>query len=64
MESQRHPQNQRVFRTLHFVRHLSQRVILIDGATLADLMIEHGVGVRVSRAVEIKKLDLDFFDPG
>ncbi|WP_244178142.1 restriction endonuclease [Gluconobacter albidus] len=49
---------------MDFVHHLSQRVILIDGATLADLMIEHGVGVRVSRAVEIKKLDLDFFDPG
>ena len=49
---------------VEFVRHLSQRVILIDGAALADLMIEHGVGVRVSRAVEIKKVDLDFFDPG
>lgn len=49
---------------MEFVRHLSQRVILIDGATLADLMIEHGVGVRVSRTVEIKRIDLDFFDPG
>ncbi|GBQ22903.1 restriction endonuclease [Gluconacetobacter sacchari DSM 12717] len=49
---------------MDFVRHLSQRVILIDGAALADLMIEHGVGVRVSRAIEIKRVDLDFFDPG
>lgn len=47
---------------MDFVRHLSQRVILIDGAALADLMIEHGVGVRVSRAIEIKRVDLDFFD--
>lgn len=44
-----------------FVKHLSQRIILIDGRQLADLMIEHGVGVRVSRAIEFKRLDEDFF---
>ena len=44
-----------------FVKHLSQRVILIDGQSLADLMIEHGVGVRTSRAIEFKRLDEDFF---
>jgi restriction system protein len=44
-----------------FVRHLTQRVVLIDGRQLADLMIEHGVGVRVSRALEFKRLDEDFF---
>lgn len=48
---------------IEFVRHLSQRVILIDGTTLADLMIEHGVGVRISRTIEIKRIDLDFFEP-
>lgn len=44
-----------------YVKHLSQRVILIDGHRLADLMIEHGVGVRSSRIVEFKRLDEDFF---
>ena len=44
-----------------FVQHLSQRVILLDGQSLADLMIEHGVGVRTSRAIEFKRLDEDFF---
>jgi restriction system protein len=44
-----------------FVRHLSQRVILIDGQELADLMIEHGVGVRTSRTMEFKRVDEDFF---
>jgi restriction system protein len=44
-----------------FVQHLSQRVILIDGLRLADLMIEHNVGVRVARSVEFKRLDEDFF---
>jgi len=44
-----------------FVQHLTQRVILIDGQNFADLMIEHGVGVRTSRAIEFKRLDEDFF---
>lgn len=44
-----------------FVRHLTQRVVLIDGAQLADLMIEHNVGTRVSRTIEFKRLDEDFF---
>ncbi len=46
---------------VEFVRHLSQRVVLVDGRQLADLMIEHGVGVRVSRALQFKRLDEDFF---
>jgi restriction system protein len=43
-----------------FVQHLSQRVILIDGEAFADLMIEHGVGVRTFRAIEFRRLDEDF----
>ena len=44
-----------------FVRHLTQRVVLIDGRQLSDLMIEHGVGVRVIQTLEFKRLDEDFF---
>ncbi len=44
-----------------YVKHLAQRVILIDGRELSDLMIEHGVGVRNYRTVEFKRLDEDFF---
>lgn len=47
-----------------FVRHLSQRVVLLDGNDLTGLMIEHNVGVRVSRAIEFKRLDEDFFAEG
>lgn len=46
---------------LEFVRHLSQRVILIDGPQLAALMTEHNVGVRTQRTLEFKRLDEDFF---
>jgi restriction system protein len=45
-----------------YVSGLQQRVILIDGSRLAELMIEFGVGVRVSRTVEVKRLDEDFFE--
>jgi Restriction endonuclease len=45
-----------------FVKHLSQRVVLLDGASLADLMIEHGIGVRTSRTIEFRRLDEDFFE--
>lgn len=44
-----------------FVRHLGQRIVLIDGLMLADLMIEHGVGVRLTQSIAIKRLDEDFF---
>ncbi len=41
----------------------SLRIVLIDGDRLADLMIRHGVGVRVRRTIEIKDIDLDYFEP-
>jgi restriction system protein len=46
---------------IEYARHLSQRVILINGARLTELMVEHGVGVRISRTVAVKRLDEDFF---
>jgi restriction system protein len=44
------------------MREYSSRIILIDGSTLADYMIDHGVGVSVASTYEIKKIDLDFFE--
>jgi restriction system protein len=44
-----------------FTKHLSQRVVLIDGQMLGDLMIEHDVGVRTGRVIQFKRLDEDFF---
>ncbi len=38
------------------------RLILIDGDELTRLLIRFGVGVRVASVVEIKKIDLDYFD--
>lgn len=44
-----------------YAKGLQQRVILIDGERLTELMIEFGVGVRVNRKIEVKRLDEDFF---
>lgn len=41
---------------------LHQKIILIDGRRLAELMIEHGIGVSEEHAYSIKKIDSDYFD--
>ena len=41
---------------------LHQKVILIDGRRLAELMIEHGIGVAEEHAYSVKKIDSDYFD--
>lgn len=46
---------------LDYAKALQQRVILIDGARLTELMVEFGVGVRINRIVEVKRVDEDFF---
>jgi restriction system protein len=40
----------------------SLRLVLIDGDELTKLMVRFNVGVRVARAVEIKRIDLDYFE--
>lgn len=46
---------------IEYANNLPQRVILIDGQRLADLMIEHGVGTRSHRTIQVQRLDEDFF---
>lgn len=43
------------------VGHLESRVVLVDGPTLAGLMLDHNVGVSSTASYEIKKIDTDFF---
>jgi restriction system protein len=40
------------------------RLILVDGERLAELMIEHGVGVQIREVIRITRLDSDFFSGG
>ena len=44
-----------------FVSRIDSKIILIDGQTLAQYMIEFGVGVSTKEIYEIKKIDLDYF---
>lgn len=46
---------------LEYAERVPQRLILIDGVRLASLMLEHNVGVRPNRSIELKKIDEDFF---
>lgn len=47
----------------NYVGQIEKRIVLIDGAQLADLMIDHGVGVAERQAYVVKKIDLDYFEP-
>ncbi|HEX4755832.1 MAG TPA: restriction endonuclease [Candidatus Dormibacteraeota bacterium] len=47
-----------------YVNQIEKRIVLIDGPTLAELMIEHGVGVAADRTYVVPRIDLDFFEEG
>jgi restriction system protein len=40
---------------------IESKIVLIDGEELANLMIDHGIGVVTSASYEIKKVDQDYF---
>jgi restriction system protein len=45
-----------------FATRTHQRLVLIDGEELARLLVHYGVGVRTERSLEIKRIDIDYFD--
>jgi restriction system protein len=47
---------------LNYAATLAMKVVLLDGLALADLMIEHGVGVTTQSVYEVKRIDSDYFD--
>ncbi len=46
---------------IEYVGAIDAKIILIGADTLADLMIEHCVGVTTKQSYEIKAVDIDFF---
>ncbi len=46
---------------LDYVKDIDNKIILIDGQRLAELMIDHNVGVSPLASYEIKKIDTDYF---
>jgi len=47
---------------LDYIKTISHKVILIDGETLAQLMIENDVGVSKITSYDIKRIDSDYFE--
>jgi restriction system protein len=45
-----------------YVQYIDSKIILINGHELAELMIDHNVGVSVAETYVIKKLDTDYFE--
>lgn len=45
-----------------YVQKIDTKVVLIDGNTLATLMIDHNVGVSTVNTYEVKKIDSDYFN--
>jgi restriction system protein len=44
-----------------YVSSIENKIVLIDGEQLADLMIDHNLGVSSIASYEVKKIDTDYF---
>lgn len=44
-----------------YVKNIESKIVLIDGETLVELMIDNDVGVNTVRSIQIKKIDHDYF---
>lgn len=44
-----------------YVSRINSKIVLIDGETLAQLMIDHNVGVSIVSSYERKRIDSDYF---
>jgi len=44
-----------------YARSIQMTIVLVDGAQLAELMIDHGVGVTPVKTYQIKRVDSDYF---
>lgn len=45
-----------------YVARSPKRINLMEGNELAELMVKHGVAVRIYRTIDIKKIDTDYFE--
>lgn len=45
-----------------YVQQIQQKVILIDGLLLAQLMIEYDIGVSLEKNYQVKRVDQDYFE--
>jgi len=49
---------------LEYAALVEKSIVLVDGPTLAELMIDYGVGVTEVASYTVKRLDADYFEGG
>lgn len=45
-------------------RGSTTKIVLVDGKMLIDLMVRHGIGIRVAREYKLFEVDQNYFDEG
>lgn len=45
-----------------YASKIENKIVLIDGDTLTQLMIDHNVGVSTTTSYDVKKIDIDYFN--
>lgn len=45
-----------------FAEDIDSKIVLIDGSELAELMIDHNIGVARETVYEVKRIDSDYFE--
>jgi restriction system protein len=45
-----------------YVKTIDNKVVLIDGITLAGLLFDHGIGVSETKSYRMKRIDSDYFE--
>lgn len=51
-----------MFASRECVRGIDKKIVLIDGAELVELMVEHNIGVSQEATISLKHLDNDYFE--
>jgi len=46
---------------IHYVRTIDPKVVLIDGKSLAELMIDSGLGTTTTATYQVRRIDTDYF---
>lgn len=46
---------------IDYVKQIQRKIVLVDGMTLANLMIDYGIGVSQYRSIALKRIDSDYF---
>ena len=49
---------------LEYVKRIEKKIVLIDGETLAQYMVDHGVGVTPEATYTVHRIDMDYFEEG